>query len=177
MRSYPALEKLRRHTGVAGFVLLGVLCRALIPVGFMPAAIGAGGPVAVCHGGLAGEFFRQLSAQTGAVAVDDTEAAHAGHALHDTVEHGAHASAVNPAAAPDHGGHTGDGDASDSAHEAWEHCPVGTAFGAIAIGAEFEFSLPVLRDTLEAVEPAELLSQPFVSSYRARAPPAIPHLS
>jgi hypothetical protein len=37
------------------------VCRALIPVGFMPAPFGEGGPVVICHGGLAGAFFRGLA--------------------------------------------------------------------------------------------------------------------
>jgi hypothetical protein len=72
---------------------------------------------------------------------------------------------------------TGSGEAPASAHEAWDHCPVGAASGAAAFSAAFEFSLPILRDQFEAIEPAALLSDQFASSYRARAPPARPRLS
>lgn len=35
---------------LAGLILFGLACRALIPVGYMPAPLAAGGPVVLCPG-------------------------------------------------------------------------------------------------------------------------------
>ena len=147
------MQGLRRRTGVAGLVLLAMLCRVWIPVGFMPAAIGDGGPVAICHGGTAGEFFRGLAEAR-------LEAAsHAGHANHDSHDGSAAHEALDSATSP----------AAD--HAAWEHCPFGAAFGAALVSAEVDAGLLTLGRALEPVEPARLVADTIVSSYRARAPP------
>ena len=51
-----------RHTGRAGRLLLlvtylSLACKFLIPVGYMPAAIGDGWPVRLCLSGLPAELF------------------------------------------------------------------------------------------------------------------------
>ena len=52
-------RKLRLHYGV----LLAIFaCRALVPVGFMPAPISAGGPIVICPGGAGGALLRHLAA-------------------------------------------------------------------------------------------------------------------
>lgn len=103
------MDRFRRRSGIAALLLFGVIARALIPAGFMPAALAAGGPFVVCHGGLAGEFFRQIAAvqHDRAVVASGSEAGRhepaAGHnaddlrhALAVPAEHAAHA---------DHGAH------------------------------------------------------------------------
>lgn len=163
MHRSPAFARLRRLRGVASLVVLGVLCRALIPAGFMPEAIGAGGPVAVCHGGLAGEFFRQLAASR--VAEAEASVAAAGHEAH--AAHGGHA---------DHGALAGDAgpdsDAPAADHEAWEHCPFGAAFGVALLAGDVAPELPVFESSLEVIETSFPIPFRPVSSYRARAPPS-----
>ena len=168
MRSRPAFPRLRRLRGVVQLVVLGLLCRALIPAGFMPAAIGDGGPVAVCHSGLAGEFFRRLEAsrvaraEAFAAAVGhDAHAAHGGHADHGAptshVDHAAPSAQAGPAPAADHDG--------------WQHCPGGGAVGAALLAGEVATELPTLAQAFEIVEPTPPVPYRPVSSYRARAPP------
>jgi hypothetical protein len=169
MHRSPAFARLRRLRGVAGLVVLGLLCRAFIPAGFMPAAFGAGGPVAVCHGGLAGEFFRRLEASR----VAQAEAAgHIGHATHGGLgEHAAQTGHGDPGAGhADPGARDGHAPAAD--HEAWEHCPFGAAFGAALLAGDVTPELPVLAQAFEVIEPTRPVSFRPVSSYRARAPPS-----
>jgi hypothetical protein len=183
MRPKFSIEPFRRYRRVAGLVMVGLLCRALIPVGFMPAAIADGGPVVICHGGLAGEFFRELAAHRDDGAGHGGQqgpGGHAGHAMRAAADLHAGPGSVSDAGHGDDPRSVsapGDDDASGGAHEAWHHCPIGAFFGAAAIGAAFELSLPVLEDRLDAIEPAAPLLQPFVSSHRARGPPASPLLS
>jgi hypothetical protein len=151
MQSRPAFARLRRLRGVASVVVLGLLCRSLIPAGFMPAAIGEGGPVAVCHGGLAGEFFRRLEAP--GAAEPEAFAGHGAHAAHGgQADHGA------PAPAAD--------------HEGWEHCPFGAAFGAALPADDVAPELPTLVQAFEIVEATRPAAYRPASSYRARAPPS-----
>lgn len=157
MHSTPALMRLRRLRGVASLVVLGFLCRALIPAGFMPAAIGAGGPVVVCHGGLAGEFFRRLEEAKGGTAAATASAA----------SYGEHAP---------HGAHPGSGAPDDNSpaavHEGWEYCPFGATFGTALLAGDVAPALLIPGQALEFVEPALPVPFPPVTSYRARAPPA-----
>lgn len=159
MQFRPPFARLRRLRGVAKLVVLGLLCRALIPAGFMPAAIGAGGPVAVCHGGLAGEFFRRLDAsRDGEPAASAVAVGHGAHATH----------ASHPDADPD----AAVGQAPAADHEGWEHCPFGTAFGAALLAGDAAPELPTLAQAFEAIESAFPVPYRPVSSYRARAPPS-----
>ena len=166
MHRSPAFARLRRLRSVASLVALGLLCRALIPVGFMPAAIGAGGPVVLCNGGLAGEFFLRLEAAQHQA--NGTAAAGGGHDGH--AQHGGHLDHGAP------GGPTGPGapDTQDPAagHEGWEHCPFGAAFGPALLAADVTVELPFFAHTLEVVEPSLPVSYRPVASYRARAPPS-----
>lgn len=154
MRSFASLDRLRYRPRLAVALALGFICRALIPAGFMPAAIGAGGPIAVCHGGLAGAFFRQIAEDRGG------HGAH-GFAHGDADSHAGHQAPDTAGAAPD-----------QASHEAWEHCPIGAAFGPAAVGGEFAPDLLTLEHELEPVEPARPAAFLPVSSYRARAPPS-----
>jgi len=179
MHRPPAFTRLRRLRGVAGLIALGLLCRALIPAGFMPAAIGAGGPVVVCHGGIAGEFFRRLEAsRAGEAAASEVVAGHGGDAGHvGHAAHGAHAGDGSPV------GHAGTSDAHTpdanapggpvptADHEGWEHCPFGAAFGTTLLAADAAPEFPAAAQVFEFSEPSQPVPFRPVSSYRARAPP------
>jgi hypothetical protein len=132
----------------------------------MPAAIGAGGPVAVCHGGLAGEFFRRLEASRAEEV--DASAAAAGHEAH--AMHGGLANLVTQPGQSEPGAPGGLSPAAD--HESWEHCPFGAAFGSAAIAGDVALALPTFTQDFEVVEPALAVPYRPVSSYRARAPPS-----
>ncbi len=165
MQLRPPFARLRRLRGVVKLVVLGLLCRALIPAGFMPAAIDAGGPVAICHGGLAGEFFRRLEASRDKEATPFAAAAgNDAHAAHD-----GHVDFPVPGL-PDP--HTPDAQAPAADHEGWEHCPFGTAFGAVLLADDAAPELPTFAQDFEAIEPALPVPYRLVSSYRARAPPS-----
>ena len=192
MNRSPALAKLRRLRGVGGLVVLGLLCRALIPVGFMPAAFGAGGPVIICHGGLAGEFFRRLEASrvtqagiSAPAAGHNAQAASGSHGGHGTPDdhaghgiHGGHGSPVGHTSPGAPGGHVDQGAPHDHAptadHEAWEHCPFGAAFGIALLAGDVAPDLPDLKDAFGVSEPSSPAPYRPVSSYRARAPPSFP---
>jgi len=44
-----------------GLLLAAFACRALVPAGFMPAPLSAGGPIVVCPGGLGGAVLTRLA--------------------------------------------------------------------------------------------------------------------
>jgi hypothetical protein len=131
----------------------GFLIRALIPVGFMPAALAAGGPIVICHGGLAGAFFQALAEQTG----DSAQREHA--ADHSAMAHLAHSDHASAADEP----------ALD--HSAWDHCPTGVSASAAPLAQSFSFSLLVLSDRPANPESHFGIPVPPISSYQARAPP------
>ena len=67
-----------RHTGRAGRLLLlvtylSLACKFLIPVGYMPAAIGDGWPVRLCLSGLPENIFSQGSHHHGHEQSDDSK--------------------------------------------------------------------------------------------------------
>jgi hypothetical protein len=134
-------------------------CRALVPIGFMPAPIDEGGPIKVCHGGHAGAFFRALSEIRGSEQ----------RVGHDHASHGAHGHALP----------SGDGDAREESpgesaeHGGWEHCPTGAAFAASVLVAEVTFLFVAPAQSLEPIEPDRLVARLFVGSYQARAPPTV----
>lgn len=57
-----------------GLAFVAFLCRAVVPVGFMPASFDAGGPITLCPGGSAGAIVRYLSERSA-----DNHAHHAQH--------------------------------------------------------------------------------------------------
>jgi hypothetical protein len=181
MRSPFTLDWLRRRTGIAAFILIGVVGRALIPAGFMPAALAAGGPVVVCHGGLAGEFFRQVAvaqseraAEHNAAALRDAQTSNAEHGPH--AGHDAHADQSAHADVDRHvddGPHPDHGDVDEARHEAWEHCPVGATFAAALLSGDLVLPLLDFDDVLESREPVLPVRAVLLASYRARAPPLL----
>lgn len=133
-------------------VLAGFLVRALIPIGFMPAPLAAGGPIMLCHGGLAGAFFQALTEQS------RDNAAH-GHTADD--------SAMDHHAQSDHASDT------DPTQEfsAWDHCPTGATASAAALAPGFSISLLALAHAQPDPELHVGTPATPLKSYQARAPP------
>jgi hypothetical protein len=148
--------------GVLRLALGLFLCRALIPVGFMPAPLDSGAPFMICHGGPAGAFFEALAAHRAVAGIPE----HTNHHVADTSGH-----------MPEHtGSHQHDnapdtGDDPSQAQDGWEHCPLGVAAGAAALAHDAALHLLSLDHDLAAAEPAGAYAAPFFSSYQARAPP------
>lgn len=136
--------------------LVGFACRALIPVGFMPAALDEGGPITICHGGMAGAFFQALAAR-------ETEPRP--HAAH----HAEHAHTDAHGIVADEERASGDA----AAHAAWERCAVGAAFAHAALPAQLDVALLGLDDVVERVEPRVTPPSFVAAPYRARAPPSL----
>lgn len=136
------------HLALAGF-----LVRALIPIGFMPAALAAGGPITVCHGGLAGAFFQQLAEQ-----------AHTGHDHSDTVDHLPMGQPADLDSSPGANGQT-------PGHEAWDNCPTGATASGAALAPEFSLSLLALSHRQPGTEADLGIPAIPISFYQARAPP------
>src|SRR5690606_39508634 len=67
-----------RHLFV-NLALIGFLCRALVPVGFMPAPVADGGPIRVCHGGAAGTLLAALLEQRTSGVLGDSHSHADGH--------------------------------------------------------------------------------------------------
>jgi hypothetical protein len=144
------------------------ILRALIPIGFMPGSIEAGTPIVICHGGLAGAFFAGLAAGKAAPTSAPEMAPHAAAAMHASMPMADHMAGMPPGH-PEHSG-----DSSNPAHEGWDHCPFGAAFGTAALHHNFGFHLLTLDNSLVAIEPRFPIPAAFTSSYQARAPPQAP---
>ena len=146
-----AVRTIARRTRLALIWLgyLGLACRVLVPAGYMPAPLGQGGPVILCHGGIAGQFLASLQ-------TEPTEPDHHAHA------HGEAASGAHDGASHDDSGQ----------HEAWELCPIGSALAAAALTAEFDLQTVTLSEPAPAVEPVAFATTLLARSYWARAPPS-----
>lgn len=115
-------------------MLAAFALRAVVPVGFMPAALDAGGPFVLCPGGPGGSALTAM--------LDE-------HARHTGTEH------------------------DSTTHEAWEHCPIGAAFAAIAPVSEPDLTLPQLDHVLAPSYTTVRLRTALSTAYLARAPPAV----
>lgn len=126
--------------------LFALFCaRAIVPVGYMPAALAEGGPFALCHGLSAATL--DLIGQRDAAAAGMPQA---GHAHGDTAPHGT---------------------PSDGHHDRWEHCPLGVGATDLAVAPVLDFVTAPRAATLARA--AGLASSPtrHFSRYSARAPP------
>jgi len=137
-----------RHLFI-NLALFGFLCRALVPVGFMPAPLADGGPIRVCHGGAAGLLFAALLEQRSSA----SETAHDSHADGHHSEH--------------------DDPDRDLNHEGWERCPVGATFAFAVLVADLTLPLLPLEHVLAAGEPDVAIPRTLPSLYHARAPPLV----
>lgn len=173
--------------------LVGFLCRALVPAGFMPAPLSDGGLIRVCHGGATSALIAALVDGRGAVRGDHGHVELAAAALEASV-HSSDANAAEAFAAPvdpvsarqstddaahwaidarqiaDLGDHR---DAHDAAHEHWERCPVGAAFAFALLVGEPPTVLPAQPPSFRPVEPVTLAGRLLAASYHARAPPIV----
>lgn len=131
---------------LAALGLVGILCRAFVPVGLMPAPAAAGGPFVFCHGGAAGAFFRALAAHT-------ATASHERHGAHDT----------------DAADSAPDGAADE--HLAWENCSFAAAFAQAALASTFDVALLALEHSPARLEPQSSAAKLSVRPYWARGPP------
>jgi len=142
--------------------LIGFLCRALVPAGFMPAPLSDGGPIRLCHGGQAGAAFALLEnarAVESASSHEQHAPADVGHDAH----HASHASGDHDAAGKD----------QRAAHEGWDRCPVGAAFAFAFIAADAPLAEPAQAEPVALDESVTLVVRELAEGYLARAPPRV----
>lgn len=132
--------------GLLPLAYVALACKLMIPVGYMPAAFGAGGPFTLCPG----EF---------PVALLDTGAGHGAHAERTHVGDDAHAGHGEPATP------TGHGDA------VWEHCSLGALAATAALASEYVIGLCARDPDSITVAPARMAPPARPIAFRARAPP------
>jgi len=138
---------LRTVSALKVLAIVAFGCRAVVPLGYMPAPFSEGGPFIPCHGVLAGGAFQMLAS------MPETSGATAGH------EHaGAH--------------HDGAPDDGSGVHDAWQHCPLGVAASSAAFAVEYTLELPELDHVFEHRDDSVPAIVRFPSFYLARAPPA-----
>lgn len=130
----------RQHVFAA--LAAALLLRAMIPAGFMPAAIGAGFPLQVCPSGLPGGALQRL----------------AGAAGHDHHHHHHH----------NHEHHTG----GDGAAYTAEQCPIGHLLAAAAIPVTLDFSVPRPAAPAIVGAAPSWQPVPHRVHWRPRAPPS-----
>lgn len=138
--------------------IVGFLCRALVPAGFMPAPLSEGGPIRFCHGGPAGALLASIADRRAFAAAERAD----GHDARNSIHEHAHAGAD---AATD-GGH-------DAGHEGWDRCPVGAAFSFAVLAGEVALPLPVPARALLPSEARVHAPRAIPSGYHARAPPLV----
>lgn len=135
----------RLKRGLLPLAYVALACKLLIPVGYMPAPFGAGGPVTLCPG----EFpIGLLDAGAG---------------------HGAHTERVTPVdhdAQPGHGEPTGHEDAS-----MWEHCSLGALAATAALASEYVIGLPAPGSDSITATAARMAPPARPIAFHARAPP------
>ncbi|WP_405227873.1 hypothetical protein [Lentisalinibacter sediminis] len=122
-----------------------LLLRAIIPAGFMPAAIGAGFPLQVCPSGLPDGALTRLAGE---------------HAAHHHHGHHGHHDAGD-------GGNGGNGGHVYSA----EQCPIAHLIAAAALPVSAGPAVPVLPAPAIAVPAPRHPATARVHQYRSRGPP------
>ncbi|MGW8367576.1 MAG: hypothetical protein ACWGPN_02715, partial [Gammaproteobacteria bacterium] len=118
--------------------MLGFCCRAVVPLGYMPASLADGGPFALCHGASAATL-RLLAAVDSMRASGDREAdGHVRHDPHDRAPGAAghsgagHAEAGSSRAALDHAA----AQDTDNGHfDGWSYCPLGAVVSDAAMAS------------------------------------------
>ena len=147
--------------------LVGFLCRALVPAGFMPAPLSDGGPFQICHGGAGGALLALL--EQGRSHESGVDAAAAPHS-HDAAapyepRDGSRAAAIDD--------HAAAGDDHRAEHEGWDRCPVGTAFAFAFVAPDAPLVLPAPPGPLPVDDIAALVLRTLGGDYLARAPPRV----
>jgi hypothetical protein len=132
--------------------------RAIVPLGYMPAALGDGGPFALCPGS-----SLHTNEASGAHAVFDH------HASMDATGGMRSAGGMHPTA----GTHPDAGDYPSSGHdERWERCELGIGAADAAIAVDVMFSTAVSVSPSDDSAVANPPNRRLVVNFRARAPPA-----
>lgn len=80
-----------------------LVCRLLVPVGYMPAPLSEGGPFVLCHGGYQGELIRYLSSGNNE---------HSAHAAHAAVNGGAD---------------------DELSHDSWSYCSISASSASVTL--------------------------------------------
>lgn len=170
------LRRIGRATAFLSFA-----SKLLVPVGYMPAALGDGGPIRLCDSGLAGALLdASVHADAGAlhdslhghpVAASDSLHGHAGAARnaphgHAVAGDGQADYAHHPAQDPARHGH----DTQD--HGPWERCALGGLASLAAIASEP--ILPIDSAPVPERIHAEIAAWPSRAevAVRARGPPS-----
>jgi len=134
--------------------LLVLFCaRALVPVGYMPAARADGGPFTLCHG---------TSAPTLALIAQAGEARQPAH-QHDSMAHaGMPVADVAPGT-----------DFPSRHYDLWDRCPLGTGASDAPLAPAFELVIAEHESFPEFLFVEVFLPVLVAPSYRARAPPVL----
>jgi hypothetical protein len=159
-------EATRCNPGIVRLVLGLFLIRALIPIGFMPAPLESGGPIMICHGGVAGASFDALSTHRASTSMSSESSTQNAATKPDIAERSVEMHHAHPAQ-PD--------ETPDGTHDGWERCSLGTAAGTAALVPDYAFDLLSLDHAYVDAQAAIAFPVALLPSYQARAPPS--HIS
>ena len=168
MRSVLSRANRLLRTAGRGAVVLSLVAKLLIPVGYMPGALAEGGPIVLCGAGMPAAL---MAARGSGVAGADYAPAHEHiDALHHAGAHDAgHGPRGEHYAESDHGPR-GEHD-PESDHGPWERCVLGAlAFLAPLAGADLPSIAPLGSSETPPVENTRLESR-SIAVVRARGPP------
>ena len=167
----------RLHSrALRSILVLGLLPKLLIPIGFMPAALADGGPITIC--GASG--FMPAAAGSDAPPQPVMHGAHAGHGpsadLAGPGDHTGMASGIAGAAAagadPVTDAASGAGDEHEH-HDQWERCAFAGTASATPLGIDWQLALVPQANELVGISPAILTTRAPTVYFRSRAPPTL----
>jgi len=150
--------------------LLSLSLRVMVPAGFMPAALSAGGPFVICPDGLP-NFQAVISQVLGQAAAQSQAEGHAHHGTDHSDPHAGHHGGSGAIPALDHSQHDDTLSHSDSGVR---FCPIGSVFSAAAMpAAEGLLHLVWLPASFVWTEFSDSFISATPSLYLARGPPRI----
>jgi hypothetical protein len=172
MKMLDGIRETRRSGRIASTVVALFALRAIVPIGYMPASIGDGGPFVLCHGSSAATLaiFATSWPTHGGAEVHDSAGTHGSIEMHGPG--GMHHSPADAVASADSAADSEAGDPTGSHDESWEQCELGVGSAGAALATVVPMlvvapaSMPV--DSADARLPVSFRAAP----YRARAPPA-----
>lgn len=144
------LRQSRRTGRIVWTVFALFALRAIVPVGYMPAAIDEGGPFVLCQGVSAAT----LAALSPHDSIHGSTGSHGAGTVHHAMVDG---TADNPGGSHD---------------ERWERCELGTGSASAAMAAAMPVFVVVPVSIPAVSSEAKLTAASRPSPYRARAPPA-----
>ena len=175
----------RLRSALQAFALAAFACRAIVPIGYMPAPLDAGGPFLPCHGTSAGVLLRMLGspdaeadaaqvlAKDSVAAVESTTSGHAHPGQHmGRSGSDRYTDDATPASIADLAGPEGQQDHESGIHASWEHCPLGVALSDAALRYEITAVVPATTDRWGRPHSAVPTRTSARFRYEARAPPA-----